>query len=137
MEAKFVINILLLFLVIDCQKPQKENIVHLSFNILEEDISGKYSINKEGERHFYLGSSHFVAQDSINGLANDGLNEIKILTVDEFHELEFEKRRSMIDSVDKKVTILYKDQVFEKIYLYELKEDSSITRFEVKWIEEI
>lgn len=59
MEAKTVINILLLFFVINCHKTQKDNIVYLSSNILEDDISGKYSINKEGVRHFYLGSRQY------------------------------------------------------------------------------
>ena len=38
---------------------------------------------------------------------------------------------------DKTIKILFNDEVFEKIYLYEIDKHGMIKRYDVVWIEEI
>ena len=141
MELRLVINIIgcLFFILIEesVHKKRQNEVVHLSYNLLEDKVDMKQSLIINNQMNFYVGTEHFVALDSVSGLNINDLSKLKILTIKEFNVQEMKERKSRIDSVNKKVTILYKDQIFDTIYLYRLKEDSSIVRYNVKWLEEI
>ena len=121
---------------------QTKDIVHLSFNINKEigcSVSKKVNDNKK--THFYINKEHFEwnPKRELEVVLNSKLDNIDILNISSFLELAETKRKSLIKEgeKDKTIKILFNDEVFEKIYLYEIDKHGMIKRYDVVWIEEI
>ena len=91
--------------------------------------------------HFYINKEHFEwnPKRELEVVLNSKLDNIDILNISSFLELAETKRKSLIKEgeKDKTIKILFNDEVFEKIYLYEIDKHGMIKRYDVVWIEEI
>lgn len=135
--------ILILILCFPCVSYcQIDESINLSYNLTIDSINVKKIRDKNNIIHFYINSEHFqtltspkIAQES-NFLK---LPKIKILDIYEFTALANEKRLQLIqkDKKEQTIKILFNDEVFDRIYLYEVTSNNSFIKYRVKWVEEI
>lgn len=114
--------------------------VHLSYNLCNNFNETKKILDSEDNSiHFYLEKAHFKSIVLDSNFTKSQLKNYKIINISDFKDLAKQEREKEILNGEKEKTIriLFNDEVFRKIYLYEKIEGNLIKRYIVKWIEEI
>lgn len=138
-----ILIILLIGITYISSYSQTKDIVHLSFNIKEDEKcpSVKKKIKNSNEIHFYINNEHFEwnSKRNLEKIPKSKIRNINILSIYSFLELAEDKRKKLINEgqEDKLIKVLFNNQVFDKIYLYEKDSYGKIKKYNVKWIEEI
>ncbi len=142
----FKLNILVLILLITpfyVGHSQIKDPVHLSFNIKgKKNCVFQKMVSENNVIQFYISGQHFEydPKDSqIKELPESDLKNISIINIESLEKMAKQERKRLIKEGEKNksIKILFNNQVFDKIYLYEKTNDHLIKRYEVIWIEEI
>lgn len=140
-RIKKLISITILFSCFVAVSQNKET-VHLSFDLYKTSCCLKNVKDKNGINHFYINDEHFKTETK--DLQGEKINpkiieKIGVLNISQFLDIANKKRKSLIEKEEKgnKLTIMYNDKVFDKIYLYVRKSPDLIKRYCVEWVEEI
>lgn len=115
---------------------------HLSFNVKNNAYKTKRVQAQNGVIHFYIDDCHFIYDPKINSISTSTLQELNILKINDlpvFLKLAQAERQQKVEEGKKigAIKILFNDEVFKKIYLYEKEPNNQIKIFEVTWVEEI
>lgn len=116
--------------------------VHLGFNLVEENNDFKKFEDEKGYAHFYIKAQHFkssIPNPPFEEINRQTLKRVKFLHISDFLELANKERIRLIakGEKDKSIKLLFNNEVFEQIFLYQKINDNCILRMEVVWIEEI
>src|SRR5690606_5486883 len=136
-----ILLIFLLFLSLIANSQIKDT-VHLSFDPTEIKNECKKVTDDNGFVHIYIRDQHFKSikpfpdDEEFN---HDLLQNVRLVGISEFLELAHKERKRliMVGEKNQAIKILFNNEVFEKIYLYQKINDECISRLEVGWIEEI
>lgn len=115
--------------------------VHLSFELTE--INKDYKVRDEnGYVHFYMQDQHFKSLNPFPDYEEfnpNFLQQVEIIEISEFLEVANKERKRLIVEGERNqsLKILFNNEVFKKIYLYQKINKDCISRLEVVWIEEI
>lgn len=108
--------------------------------LVESDQVFPYSkkMDEDGIIHFFVKAQHFESKSAEPvKLEKHDLSDVIFMNIEELLHIEDSIRRKHIDSGSKEglIYIMPKNELFEKIYIYE-KVDSVYLRYKVEWIEE-
>ena len=108
----------------------------------EENNDLKKFQDEKGYAHFYIKGQHFkssIPNPAFEEINSQTLKRVKILHISDFLELANNERNRLIakGGKDKSIKILFNNEVFEQIFLYQKINDNCILRMEVVWVEEI
>ncbi len=121
-------------------KGQVNEPIHLSYN-LTDCCKVRKNIDNSGKKHFFIEDEHFVSDNGEPAatLSSKQLDEIPVIVILDFLEVADQEMKRLIENGEKAGTIkvLFNDQVFDKIYLYEKTETGKVKKYPVIWIEEI
>ncbi|WP_194851408.1 hypothetical protein [Nonlabens antarcticus] len=141
---KLGINIVITLIALLCfqTNAQISEPVHLSYNIDNtQKTKLKKIVQKNGEVHFYIDRQHFIFNPEDAQVLSMNTSGIKqdIIQISTFENLAHKERIRLVKEGDasNSVKILFNDEVFNTIYLYENICDSLTNRYSVQWIEEI
>jgi len=139
---KNIITILYFLLSFFIANSQIKEPVHLGFNLIEENNDLKKFEDEKGYAHFYIKGQHFkssIPNPPFEEINSQTLKRVKLLHIPDFLELAQIERSRLIakGEKDKSIKILFNNEVFKQIFLYQKINDNCILRFEVMWIEEI
>jgi hypothetical protein len=115
--------------------------IDCTFNLSLIDADLEYrKIEKNEEIHIYIKNQHFlVSKSSIDFISQSDLKKINLKTINELIFLADKERKRLIIDGEKKqiIRILNNNEVFKKLYLYEIVNGEIIRYKNVMWIEEI
>lgn len=115
--------------------------IDCTFNLSLIDTDLDYrKIEKNEEIHVYIKNQHFlVSKSSMDFISQSDLKKINLKTINELIFLADKERKRLTTDGEKKqiIRILNNNEVFKKIYLYEIVNGKIIRYKNVIWIEEI
>lgn len=138
---KNIIKTLFFLLSFFIANSQIKEPVHLGFNLIEENNDLKKFEDEKGYAHFYIKGQHFkssIPNPPFEEINSQTLKRVKLLHIPDFLELAHKERIRLIakGEKDKSFKLLFNNEVFEQIFLYQKINDNCILRMEVMWIEE-
>ncbi|WP_291870501.1 hypothetical protein [Maribacter sp.] len=134
---KLILLIPLLYFGFYSQNIQKTEVVHLKFTI-DNNLDKKY-YDSQGSVNFIISNEHFISMGKGLKISSSQINEINFQSITDITKMENDLRQKYIDEGEKKgiIKIISKDDIFNKIYVYEKENSTKWCRYLVKWIDEI